>query len=173
MYTVCIRKMSVCKGVKKNGLRCVRKIDDGDFCWQHEGQTLVEPVKKVYKTPIRVKIDNTKRSISELEHEMEELGRSDMDVCELSEMVGRLSVRKSKLEKYLDECMDKERGMTRMERTLKVPHFEKGGVSVDEIKGCVSETNDKTFRKMMDRELGRFKSQQKTFEYKKWRNKKT
>lgn len=171
--------MLVCKGVKKDGARCGRKIEKGDLCWQHEGQTLVAPVKKVYKTPIRVKIDNARNGINQLDEEMKDLGErmnnpdDEVGIDELSVMMGNLSVRRERLDKYLKDCLEKERCMTRSERTLKVRHFEKDGSSLDKVRGCVKETNEKAFRKMMDRELGKFRSEQKTFEYKKWRNKKT
>jgi hypothetical protein len=182
---------NICKGFKKNRRRCNRKVDKGiDFCWQHNDQTIGPEIKKVYKTPIRSKIDNTKSSIQEVEKDIEYIGNllsksnisedandveddKSLKLHELCERMAVLNTKKTDLNNFLDECLEKEKNMSYSEKSFKVRHFENGSSASKDKDGVfVSEQNEKSFKRMMDIELKIFNSKQRNFIYKKNRNKK-
>lgn len=163
-----------CKGLKKNKFKCGRKVkDNGDFCWQHEGQTIVPIVKRIYKAPIQHKIDDAKidmkNAIEEKEYfeaKMKELDHDD------EETISGLIKQKLIIEdfvKLIKKFEQEKSEMTQMEKSFKVLSVAK------KLNSSViyKEKSDEAIKAESEKELRRFQSKQRNYEYKKLVNSKS
>ena len=167
---------NICKGLSSDtGKKCNRKIgSEEQYCWQHDSQYTVKRKDIQYKTPIQHKIDNTKTDIIATNEMLEYYSQELLNAVKLEDVIN-LSMETSKIQSKLDghkadlkKFYEEQKNRPRDEKKIKVK-----GVVKKVVEGVSPrERNDEEIRKSSERSLRSFISTQKTFEYKKNKNKK-
>ena len=177
-------KCKLCLGYNKNKTKCIRPVKDStiEFCWQHQSQYISAVPKKQYKAPIdhtidkfKMELNDTRNNTKYLEEQMKSLDlgsgkengdATEADLAKINEcaMAHMCSQQKeAQIFNSTKNLIESKKDLTNLEKSFKVV-----GVTPKSIDSYPKLAEHGVgFTNMMTKELKKFQSKVKTFEYKK------